>query len=80
MREDEEDWAGMGRDEVGWYDQDRSPRPPIQCERRGKIKPSQPIFLIAALSLRRLLSLEMSCILRARSSSIIETGLWDPAS
>ena len=79
MRRDEEGWAGMGRDEMGWYDMANPPRHPVQCGRRGKLEPSEPISLKAALSFRRLLSLEMCCLLRAQSRCMIDSAFRDPA-
>ena len=64
MRRDEEGWAGMGRYDMGWYDMASSPRPPVQCDRKGKLKPSQPKCLKAALCFRGLLPLELCCVFR----------------
>ena len=49
MRRDEEGWAGMGRYDMGWYDMAISPRHPVQCDRKGKLKPSQPKFLLSSV-------------------------------
>ena len=79
MRRDEEGWAGMGRYDMGWYDMASSPRPPVQCDRKGKLEPSQPNCPQVALSLKGLLSFGMCCILCTQSRWWFDSGFWDPA-